>query len=42
MAHAEGIGNLRGREVGVDVGVARFLTTSDGQIVSNPWFRRVG
>jgi len=27
-----------GREVGVDVGVARFLTTSDGQIVSNPRF----
>jgi putative transposase len=27
-----------GREVGVDVGVARFLTTSDGQIVDNPRF----
>jgi putative transposase len=27
-----------GREVGVDVGVARFLTTSDGQIVGNPRF----
>ena len=27
-----------GREVGVDVGVARFLTTSDGQIVANPRF----
>ena len=27
-----------GREVGVDVGVARFLTTSDGQIVNNPRF----
>jgi putative transposase len=27
-----------GGEVGVDVGVARFLTTSDGQIVSNPRF----
>jgi len=25
-----------GREIGVDVGVARFLTTSDGQIVNNP------
>ena len=27
-----------GREVGVDVGVARFLPTSDGQIVNNPLF----
>jgi len=27
-----------GREVGVDVGVARFLTTSDRQIVDNPRF----
>jgi putative transposase len=27
-----------GRCVGVDVGVARFLTTSDGQIVANPKF----
>jgi putative transposase len=27
-----------GREVGVDVGVARFLTTSDGEVVSNPRF----
>lgn len=27
-----------GREVGVDVGVTRFLTTSDGEIVANPWF----
>jgi putative transposase len=27
-----------GRAVGVDVGVARFLTTSDGQIVANPRF----
>lgn len=25
-----------GREVGVDVGVARFLTTSDGEVVANP------
>ena len=24
------------REIGVDMGVARFLTTSDGQIVDNP------
>jgi putative transposase len=30
-----------GREVGVDVGVARFLTTSDGQIVVNPRFLAV-
>jgi putative transposase len=29
-----------GREVGVDVGVARFLTTSDGEIVANPQFLR--
>jgi putative transposase len=27
-----------GRSVGVDVGVARFLTTSDGQIIANPRF----
>jgi putative transposase len=27
-----------GRSVGVDVGVARFLTTSDGEIVANPEF----
>ena len=27
-----------GGEIGVDVGVARFLTTSDGQIVTNPRF----
>jgi putative transposase len=27
-----------GRTVGVDLGVARFLTTSDGQIIANPRF----
>jgi putative transposase len=27
-----------GREIGVDVGVARFLTTSDGETVANPRF----
>jgi putative transposase len=27
-----------GRSVGVDLGVARFLTTSDGQVVPNPRF----
>jgi putative transposase len=27
-----------GREAGVDVGVARFLTTSDGEIIDNPQF----
>jgi putative transposase len=27
-----------GRAVGVDVGVARFLTTSDGEVVANPRF----
>ena len=27
-----------GREVGVDVGMARFLTTSDGEVVANPGF----
>jgi putative transposase len=27
-----------GRAVGVDVGVARFLTTSDGRVVANPKF----
>jgi putative transposase len=27
-----------GRSVGVDLGVARFLTTSDGQIIANPRF----
>ena len=27
-----------GREVGMDLGVARFLTTSDGEVVDNPRF----
>jgi hypothetical protein len=27
-----------GRSVGVDMGVARFLTTSDGEVVANPRF----
>ncbi len=27
-----------GRQIGVDMGVARFLTTSDGEIVPNPGF----
>jgi putative transposase len=27
-----------GRSVGVDVGIARFLTTSDGEVVANPRF----
>lgn len=27
-----------GRDVGIDVGVARFLTTSDGEVVANPRF----
>jgi putative transposase len=27
-----------GRAIGVDVGVARFLTTSDGEVVANPRF----
>jgi putative transposase len=30
--------SVTGREAGVDVGVARFLTTSDGQVVANPRF----
>ena len=29
------------REVGIDMGVARFLTTSDGEIIPNPDFREV-
>lgn len=29
-----------GREVGIDVGVARFATTSDGEIIANPRFAR--
>jgi putative transposase len=29
---------LTGRSVGVDLGVARFLTTSDGEVVANPRF----
>ena len=29
---------VTGRQVGVDLGVARFLTTSDGQVVANPRF----
>ena len=28
------------REVGVDLGIAHFLTTSDGEVVANPKFRR--
>jgi putative transposase len=28
-----------GREIGLDVGVARFATTSDGQVVAHPRFR---
>jgi putative transposase len=27
-----------GRQIGVDLGVARFLTTSDGEVVANPKF----
>ena len=27
-----------GREVGVDVGIARFATTSDGEVIANPRF----
>jgi len=30
-----------GREVGADLGVARFLTTSDGEVVANPRFLAV-
>jgi putative transposase len=30
-----------GREIGVDVGVARFATTSDGEVIPNPRFTRV-
>lgn len=30
-----------GREVGVDVGITRFLTTSDGEVVANPKFLKV-
>jgi putative transposase len=29
-----------GREIGVDVGVARFVATSDGEIIPNPRFTR--
>lgn len=29
-----------GREIGLDVGVARFATTSDGEIIANPRFAR--
>jgi putative transposase len=29
-----------GREIGLDVGVARFATTSDGEIIANPKFTR--
>lgn len=29
-----------GREIGIDVGVARFATTSDGEIIANPRFAR--
>jgi putative transposase len=30
--------SVTGRQVGVDVGVARFLTTSDGEVIANPRF----
>ena len=30
-----------GRSVGIDLGVARFLTTSDGEVVTNPRFLHV-
>jgi putative transposase len=30
-----------GREIGVDVGVARFATTSDGEVIASPRFARV-
>jgi putative transposase len=30
--------SVTGRTVGIDVGVARFLTTSDGEVVGNPRF----
>lgn len=30
-----------GNSVGVDVGIARFLTTSDGQVVGNPRFSKI-
>ena len=30
---------ITGREIGLDVGVARFAATSDGQVVANPRFR---
>jgi putative transposase len=29
-----------GREIGLDVGVARFATTSDGEVIANPRFLR--
>jgi putative transposase len=29
---------VAGRQIGVDLGVARFLTTSDGEIIANPKF----
>ena len=31
---------VTGRQVGIDVGVARFATTSDGEVISNPRFGR--
>jgi putative transposase len=31
---------MTGREVGLDVGVARFATTSDGEAIANPRFTR--
>lgn len=31
---------VTGREIGVDLGVARFATTSDGEVVANPRFGR--
>ena len=31
---------MTGRKIGVDVGIARFATTSDGEIIANPRFTR--
>jgi putative transposase len=36
-AHPEPLAQT-GRQVGIDLGVARFLTTSDGKVVANPRF----
>ena len=38
--YLQGVGRVKGRQVGVDVGIASFATTSDGDHVHNPRWAR--